>query len=145
MAHRWSPGVDDSRVRITGTDTYELLAGGFFLIHHVDVLVGDKPVRAIEIICDYDAASGLFTARAYDNDGSVTAMRAHPRSPGMWTFTGGADVASAAQPDNAAAGGAVQSTLTVGPHGKKMKALWERSDDGASWRPWMDMTFTRIT
>ena len=21
---------------------------------------------------------------------------------------------------------------------------WERSDDGASWQPWMDMTFTRM-
>jgi hypothetical protein len=25
-----------------------------------------------------------------------------------------------------------------------MRASWERSDDGASWQPWMDMTFTRI-
>jgi hypothetical protein len=24
-----------------------------------------------------------------------------------------------------------------------MTALWERSEDGVSWAPWMDMTFTR--
>jgi hypothetical protein len=25
-----------------------------------------------------------------------------------------------------------------------MTARWERSDDGARWQPWMDMTFTRM-
>jgi hypothetical protein len=25
-----------------------------------------------------------------------------------------------------------------------MAAKWERSDDGATWQPWMDMTFTRM-
>jgi hypothetical protein len=24
-----------------------------------------------------------------------------------------------------------------------MTALWERSEDGITWHPWMDMTFTR--
>jgi hypothetical protein len=24
-----------------------------------------------------------------------------------------------------------------------MKALWERSTDGTTWEPWMDVTFTR--
>lgn len=26
----------------------------------------------------------------------------------------------------------------------RMTARWERSDDGSSWQPWMDMTFTRM-
>jgi hypothetical protein len=25
-----------------------------------------------------------------------------------------------------------------------MTARWERSNGGASWQPWMDMTFTRM-
>jgi hypothetical protein len=25
-----------------------------------------------------------------------------------------------------------------------MTARWERSDDGASWQPWMDTTFTQM-
>jgi hypothetical protein len=25
-----------------------------------------------------------------------------------------------------------------------MTAKWERSDDGASWQPWMDMAFTQM-
>jgi hypothetical protein len=135
--------VDDPSVRVVGTDTYELLAGGFFLVHHVDVVVGTKPVRAIEIIGDYDADSGSFAATAYDNDGNITGMRARPGEPGVWTFVGGSDVASAAQPDDAAPEGLVRSTLTVAADRRRMTARWERSDDGATWQPWMDMTFAR--
>ena len=62
----------------------------------------------------------------------------------MWRFTGGGDVASVARPASADAGGAVRSTLTVSPDRSGMTARWERSDDGASWQPWMDMTFTRM-
>ena len=63
---------------VEGTDVYEWLPGGFFLVHHVDVVVGDQPVQAIEII-----------GRAYDNLGNVTAMRARVDDDGVWTFTGG--------------------------------------------------------
>jgi hypothetical protein len=38
----------------------------------------------------------------------------------------------------------VRSTLTISADRSGMTARWERSDDGASWQPWMDMTFTRM-
>jgi hypothetical protein len=63
---------------------------------------------------------------------------------GVWRFTGGGDVASVARPAAADAGGAVRSTLTISPDRSGMTAKWERSDDGANWQPWMDMTFTRV-
>jgi hypothetical protein len=113
LVGRWrSEGhiVGDPPVPITGTDIYEWLPGGFFLVHHVDVVIGDQQVQAI----------------------------------GVWTFTGGGDVAAVARPDSADAGGAVRSTLTISPDRDGMTAKWERSDDGASWQPWMDMTFTRM-
>jgi Protein of unknown function (DUF1579) len=147
LVGRWrSEGhiVGDPAVPITGTDTYEWLAGGFFLVHHVDVLVGDQPVQAIEIIGEHDPGTDSFTARAYDNEGRVTVMRASVGEDGVWRFTGGADVAAAAQPTAAAPRGAVRSTLTVSADGTGMTARWERSDDGATWQPWMDMTFTRM-
>src|SRR5215207_1243666 len=146
LVGRWrSEGhvVGDPAIPITGTDTYELLAGGFFLVHHVDVVVGDQDVKAIEIIGEYDQATEAFTARAFDNEGNVTVMHARVDRDGVWTFTGGADVAPVAQPDAATSGGAVRSTLTVSRDATSMTAKWERSDDGANWQPWMDMTFTR--
>jgi hypothetical protein len=61
--------------------------GGFFLVHHVDVVIGDQTVQAIELIGEYDPASDSFTARAYDNEGNVTIMRATVDEYGVWTFT----------------------------------------------------------
>jgi hypothetical protein len=55
--------VGDPPVPITGTDGYQWLAGGFFLVHHVDVVIGDQQVQALELIGDYDPASDAFTAR----------------------------------------------------------------------------------
>ena len=147
LVGRWrSEGhiVGDQPVPITGTDIYEWLAGGFFLVHHVDVVIGEQRVQALELIGPYDPATDAFTARAYDNLGSITVMRARVDEQGVWRFTGGADVAPVARPAAADASGAVRSTLTVSADRSGMTARWERSDDGASWQPWMDMTFTRI-
>ena len=132
-------------VPITGTDIYEWLAGHFFLVHHVDVVIGEQPVQAIEIIGEYDPATDSFTARAYDNEGNVTTMRATVDDQGVWTFTGGGDIAPVAQPSSADTSGAVRSTLTLSADGSTMTAKWERSDDGSTWQAWMDMTFTRMS
>ena len=148
LVGRWrSEGhiVGDPPIPILGTDIYEWLAGGFFLVHHVDVVIGDQPVQAIEIIGEeQDTATESFTARAYDNLGSETLMRAEVDDQGVWTFTGSADVAPVAQPTSADTSGAVRSTLRVSADGKNMTAKWERSDDGTTWQSWMDMTFTRM-
>jgi Protein of unknown function (DUF1579) len=147
LVGRWrSEGhiVGDPPVPITGTDTYEWLAGGFFLVHHVDVVIGQQQVQALELLGEYDPTTDSFTARAYDNQGNVTVMRARVDEQGVWRFSGGGDIAAVARPASAEAGGAVRSTLTISPDRAGMTARWERSDDGASWQPWMDMTFTRM-
>ena len=147
LVGRWrSEGhlVGDPPVRITGTDIYEWLSGGFFLVHHVDVTIGGHPVRAIEIIGERDPVSGSLIGRAYDNQGNMTILHATVDERGIWTFTGGGDVAPVARSSRAGANGAVRSTLTVHPDRSEMVAKWERSDDGSTWEPWMDMTFTRV-
>jgi hypothetical protein len=147
LVGRWrSEGhvVAEVPVPITGTDIYEWLPGGFFLVHRVDVVIGDERVQALELIGEYDPATDSFTARAYDNLGNVTVMRARVDEQGVWGFTGGGDVAAVARPASAGAGGAVRSTLTVNADRSGMTARWERSDDGVRWQPWMDMTFTRM-
>jgi hypothetical protein len=58
---------------------YELVRGGHFLIHRVDVTVGDSPVRTLRVAADRHT----------------------------------------------------------------MSAVWERTDDGKTWRTWMDIRFTR--
>jgi hypothetical protein len=100
--------VGDPPIPITGTGTYEWLPGGFFLFHHVDVTVGDQPVQAIELTGELNPATDSFTARACDNLGNVTVMRAKVDDQGVWAFTGGDDVAPAARPAAAGATAAVR-------------------------------------
>lgn len=135
--------VGEVPIPITGSDIYEWLPGGFFLVHHVDVMIGDQRVQAIELI-EYDPTTDEFTARAYDNQGEITILHARVDEHGVWTFIGGGDVAAVARPSTAEASGAVRSTLRVSPDRGSMTAKWERSDDGATWQDWMDMTFTRM-
>jgi hypothetical protein len=65
IACRWATDghvIADPAVPVTGFDTYEVLAGGYFLVHHVDVQAGDRPVQAIEIIGEPDPSSDGFLA-----------------------------------------------------------------------------------
>ena len=134
--------VGEEPVPVAGSDVYEFGPGGHVLVHHVDVHVGATPVRALEIIGEPDGDAML--ARSYDDTGDVTLMRLHIDDDGVWHFSGGGDVAPAAQVDpDVPAPAAVRSTLRIAPDGRTMTALWERAEDGVTWRTWMDMRFTR--
>ncbi len=125
-----------------GSDTYEVLPGGYFLVHHVDVTVGDQEVRAIEVIGEPAPDVGGFLARSFDDQGNAEVMRVTVDDEGVFHFTGGPEIASAAQPADTTTA-RVRSTLRVAPDRRSMTALWERSEDGHSWEPWMNITFTR--
>jgi hypothetical protein len=143
IAGRWRTTghvVGDPPIPVRGTDTYEMFVGGYFLVHHVDVMVGEKPVRAIEIIGEREGEA--FLARSFDSDGNVEVMRLTIDDAGVFHFSGGANVAPASQRGKAPTAG-VRSTLTIGADRQTMSARWERSEDGATWLPWMDITFHR--
>jgi hypothetical protein len=134
--------VGDPRLPVKGSDTYEVLPGGYFLVHHVDVTVGDQEVRAIEVIGEPAPDVGGFLARSFDDQGNAEVMRVTVDDEGVFHFTGGPEIASAAQPADTTTA-RVRSTLRVAPDRRSMTALWERSEDGHSWEPWMNITFTR--
>jgi hypothetical protein len=131
--------IGDPQVPVVGTDVYEFLPGGHFLVHHVDVTVGAHSVRAIEIIGEPDGEDG-YLARSYDSDGNAEVMRLRIDDDGVFHFAGGGEVAPAAQSPDAPTA-RVRSTLTVARDRSSMTARWERSDDGTSWQPWMDIAF----
>ncbi|NRQ39859.1 DUF1579 family protein [Nonomuraea sp. NN258] len=114
-------------IEISGTDDYTWLAGGFFLVHRVDVLMGGDRVEAVEMIGPYDPETDAYPARSFDNAGNFTTMRASVTDDGGWTFAGENE----------------RATLTIEPDGQSMTARWERTSDGREWTPWMNMTFTR--
>jgi hypothetical protein len=126
---RTVPGPSEPAMTIRGTDAYEWLAGGFFLVHRVDVQVGGERVEVLELIGPYDPHDRSFPMRSFDNQGNYATMTARVRDDGVWTFTGASE----------------RAALSVGEDGTTMTARWERSDDGTSWRHWMDMRFTRTS
>jgi hypothetical protein len=147
IAGRWATAgqvVDDTPVAVSGWDTYEVFPGGWFLVHHVDVTVGDTEVRAIEIIGEPDTEHGGYLARSFDSDGNTEVMHLTIDEAGVFHFEGGPEIAAAAQPAGTQTA-RVRSTLEVTDDGASMTARWERSDDGRTWRPWMDIRFTRTT
>ncbi|MEU4577874.1 DUF1579 family protein [Nonomuraea sp. NPDC023979] len=133
LAGRWrSQGrtvatPSEPATHITGSDTYEWLAGEHFLVHRVDVRVNGEPVEVIEMIGPYDPASRTYPARSFDNHGVFATMWASVDDDGVWTFAGETE----------------RATLTIAEDGASMSATWERTDDGSAWRHWMDMTFTK--
>src|SRR4029450_13694889 len=145
IAGRWATSghvIGEPSLPISGTDTYEVFMGGYFVVHHVDVTVGDRPVRAIEVIGEPDTAHVGYLARSFDSEGRGEVMLLRIGEDGVFRFTGGADVASAAQPMDVPTEG-VRSTLPIAADRRSMTALWERSEDGVTWQPWMTLTFAR--
>jgi hypothetical protein len=105
IAGRWETSghvIGEPRIPVVGTDIYEVLAGGYFIVHHVDVTVGEQPVRAIEVIGETDAAGGGYLARSFDSEGHAELMHVTIDEGGDFHFAGGADIAPTAQPTDAA-------------------------------------------
>jgi hypothetical protein len=117
--------ADSPAFPFTATDRYEWMPGGFFLLHHVEARMGDTRLTALEVI-GYDPSTDSYPMRSYDSMGNVGTHQGRLRD-GTWTFTGAAE----------------RFTGTFGDDGDTLSGLWERSADGATWEPWMDVTLTR--
>ena len=110
---------------ISGTDEYEWMPGGHWLIHRVDVMMGGDRTRAIEMIGD-PAGDDTFTMRAFDASGAYDEMSLTVRDRRFDTT-----------------GDGVRNTLVVAPDGASMAATWERRLDDGRWVRWMDLTLKR--
>lgn len=117
-------------ISIAGTDEYEWMTGGHWIIHRVDVMMGDDHVRALELIGDHDAEGDSYTFRAFDSSGSFDTMIATQRPDGAWKIQGDG----------------VRTTLSPGEDGSFMTAHWEREVDNKSgtWIRWIDMRFDLV-
>ena len=74
---------------IAGTDEYAWMEGGHWVIHRIDVVIGDQHSRGLELIGDRDAATGRFRMRAFDAGGSFSTMTALPQADGSLLLEGG--------------------------------------------------------
>lgn len=113
-------------MEIKGTDSYEWVCDGYYLLHRVDVLIGAEKKEVMELI-GYDVQNNAFSMRSFDNLGNFTLMYMSVAAEGIFKITGDQ----------------MRSTLIVSNDGKDMTAQWEKSSDGALWETWMDMKFTK--
>jgi hypothetical protein len=112
--------------KIIGTDTYEWLPGGFFLVHRVDVRTGDQKNESIEII-GYDAMRKTYPMHSFDSQGNHIVMQASVVGD-TWTFIGVSMRFMGAFSDD----------------GKSISGKWEYFDDDSSWHHWMDVRLTKV-
>jgi hypothetical protein len=110
---------------IDGSDEYEWL--GPIVVHRVDVVMGDRRVRALEIFEPYDPALRAFPTRAYDDQGGVETSTASVDEAGVWTFHAGESTA----------------TLRVSDDGAVMSVRWVTPGDDGTERPWLNLRLER--
>jgi hypothetical protein len=118
--------VSDSLKKIRGMDTYEWISEGFFILHRVDVFMGNKRTELIEVI-GYDENHKSYFMKSFDNNGKSMTMYAELIKPNVLKF--GDDK--------------MQALLTANKKGNSMIAKWHLSDNSKIWKPWMNMTFRK--
>jgi hypothetical protein len=117
---------EDRATTIKGTDVYELVLGGHFILHQADVVMDNKRVAVFEMIGEYDPIEQTWQMRSFDNQGSFATMHA-TMSEGHLQIIGEK----------------MRARLSKADDGSYMIANWEKSEDGQSWEPWMEIKFTR--
>lgn len=108
-------------MKITGTDMYEWLPGEYFLLHKVDVWVGDDKNETFEVI-GFDQRIGKYTMQHYDNKGNSGTMTATYENE-VWTFQGET----------------LRFTGGFKNNDKEFSGIWEQRSKEKDWTHWMDI------
>lgn len=120
-------GLDGSLpFKILGTDTYAWALDCQFILHTAEVLMGEEKVE----VAEYIGTEGpeTFFLHAFDNEGKVSMMMATFNHEGHLVMQGEG----------------MRALLRHKKEDNHMSALWERSEDGVSWTPWMTMNFIKV-
>jgi hypothetical protein len=118
-------------VRVDAIDTYAWYPGGFFLVHEADARLGDEHLHSLEIL-GYDEARQCHLATFFDSTGG-TGVEELRREGNTWTWRG----------SNVMGVKEHRCVAVVSDDGRTIHARHERSDDGRTWTPWMDVTLTK--
>jgi Protein of unknown function (DUF1579) len=126
--------ADAPAVKVTGVDTYEWLAGKFFLVHRANGHMGNEELNSIEFI-GYDASSQMYACYSFvgvpsrneNRRGNSDLFQANLRDH-TWTIEGKSS----------------RFTGVFANTGNTLTGQWEQSSDGVNWLPWMDIKLTKI-
>jgi uncharacterized protein DUF1579 len=116
---------------VHSSDVYEWLPGGHFVVHRWDGQVGNAEVHGLEII-GVDKSSGAYRTHFFDNDGNSGSEELSVRDR-TWVWLGRSVMGSDWH----------RCTSIVSSDSRSMAARHERSTDGKTWTPWMEVTLRR--
>lgn len=112
--------------KISGTDSYEWVLGGRFILHRVKVKMGGERTEALELIGGNNPGQPAILFRSFDNQGAFTVMEGVIDKNGDLLITGDG----------------MRSRLAKNGNGT-MTARWEKMEDN-SWQDWMELQFEKI-
>lgn len=121
--------VDAPAVKVTGVDTYEWMAGKFFLVYHANGHMGNEESNALlrrrryanEFI-GYDPSSQTYTCHCFNSRGNSDLFQANLHDH-TWTIEGKS----------------ARFTGMFNSIGNTLTGQWEQSSDGLNWLPCMDV------
>jgi Protein of unknown function (DUF1579) len=119
-----TPGAPAAK--ILASDVYEWAPGAFFVVYPAYGRVGDTDVGGVEII-GYDAKTGSYRSLFFDSFGNVSVSRVTVDGD-VWTWSGER----------------TRCTATLSDGGNTFTAHHERSSDGATWEPSMEVVLRRV-
>ena len=119
------PTTTSAEIIISGTDSYEWLPGEFFLLHRVNVRIGDDKNQTVEII-GFDKEKNHYTLQHYDNKGNSGFMTGHC-AEGRWTFVSET----------------LRFTGEFSDNDKIFSGIWEMTEDGKKWTHFMDIKLVK--
>jgi hypothetical protein len=111
---------------IVASDVYQWLPGGHFVMHPAYGRIGAAGVGGVEII-GFDPETGQFRTYFFDSLGHATVQTLSCRD-GVWTWE---DRHS-------------RCTGRFSDQGQTLTARHERSDDGVTWTPSMNVVLRKI-
>ena len=115
----------NSEMKITGTDTYELILDGFFILHKADVLMGNEHSQTIEII-GFDETNNQAILDHYNNQGSSGKMTGTLESDELKIT-----------------GKELRFRGRLNDSGNQINGTWERLDDQQEWKRFLRMKLTK--
>lgn len=115
----------NSEMKITGTDTYELILDGFFILHKADVLMGNERSQTIEII-GFDATNNQAILDHYNNQGFSGKM------------TG-----TVKRNELKIAGKELRFQGRLNEGGNQINGTWERLDNRQEWKSFLRIKLTK--
>jgi hypothetical protein len=117
--------LSSSEKKIHGTDIYAWLPGEYFMLHTVDVWMGDDRNQTHEVI-GYEKEKDFFFTNHFDNKGVAGTMIIMVREP-LWVIHGGT----------------LRFTGGFTLDNQEFSGIWEQVDEAKNWMPFMEIRLVR--